>query len=522
MKTTIVHVLAVWLILGIQWGLADDKETTVSEKFSKRQNDWRQRQIVYQIFVDRFDRGRDVHQRQHLYPAPRKLMEWQCQPRPGKQLKGFGCWSHELEFWGGDLLGVTARLPLLRKLGINTIYLNPIFHALTNHKYDAIDYFAIDPQFGTIDDLRTLAENAHRLGIKIVLDGVFNHVGVKSKWFQEVKKASGHPHREFFCFNDSALGYRAWANVPNLPELNLESPALQKILFGDSDSVVRRYLQIVDGWRLDVAFEIGPKFLRRITDAAHAAKPGSLVVGEIWSYPDGWLRVMDGVMNFHLRQLILDAVRGEIAPGAVGRHIERMVADATIESVLQSWIILSNHDTPRLKTLLPDESDRKLALLLQFTLPGAPVIYYGEEIGMNGGEDPANRGPMQWQRYDKPNKDLQLYQKLIAMRQRLVALQYGDYGSLDSERTLAFYRCTDKIDDLVIVVANLGAKPVKETLVVPEYRLMNWAKLHDQWGGKATATIFCGMIKLEIPAKSFRVFTPAIDRTGYSPYKRVR
>lgn len=494
----------------------------LEKTFAQRQQDWRNQQLVYQIFVDRFARSQDTPKSELLLP-PRQWREWHEKPAVGRPLDEFGCWSHELEFWGGDLKGVASRLSYLKELGVNTIYLNPIFSAFTNHKYDTLDYFQIDPLFGTWEDLKELAEAAHRQQMKIVLDGVFNHMGRRAPWFQEALENPVSPYRAFFNFGPQfPLGYRAWANVKNLPELNFENPAVQEKIFSGKDSAVHRYLQIVDGWRLDVAFELGPEFLQKITQAAHESKPGSLVVGEIWSYPDGWLKAMDGVMNYYQRQVILDVVGGQLCPVQATRFIDKMVQDAGIESILKCWTILSSHDTARLKELVPDPKLRKLALVLQFTLPGAPVVYYGEELGMTGKDDPLNRGPMEWQLLQPHNEEYGFYQKLIAFRNAHPAVQYGDFVALDTKTLMAFMRKTHLVRDTVVVVVNPTNQPVAESVSVPEYRLMNWAKVED-WSKEKQFVVFCGIIKVEVPAKSCYILTPLIEETGgYSPYKRIK
>jgi glycosidase len=194
------------------------------------------------------------------------------------------------------------------------------------------------------------------------------------------------PFRDWFFIDKKyANGYRSWVNVPNLPELRIENPEVQKYLWASPDSIVQKYLKEgVDGWRLDTAYELGTRYLGELTQAAHHAKPGSAVVGEAWNYPAGWFPALDGVMNFHARQIILDTLSGRLSPSVGNRLLERMVVDSGLEPLLKSWIILDNHDTDRLKSILPDDAKRHLAQVLQFTLPGCPLIYYGAEVGMEG------------------------------------------------------------------------------------------------------------------------------------------
>ena len=210
-----------------------------------------------------------------------------------------------------------------------------------------------------------------------------------------------------------------WTGFENLPELNMEHPAVRSYIYQDPILVVRSYLRDgADGWRLDTAFELGYHFLRELTQAAHEEKPGSLIVGEIVNYPDQWLRSIDAVMNFTLRQIVLGAINGSLTPAAAGRMLNRLVSDAGIEAMLKSWVVIDNHDIPRIASLLPDMAQRRMAQILQFTLPGAPNIYYGSEFGMTGDGDPENRGPMRWD-LRCGNPELVCIKKLFALRKEI-------------------------------------------------------------------------------------------------------
>ena len=185
--------------------------------------------------------------------------------------------------------------------------------------------FAVSPEYGTRDDVIKLADECHARGMKLMLDGVFNHMGRKAAWFQEAMQDEHSPYRDFFYVGpEYKLGYRAWYDVENLPELNLENPEVRARIFGGPDSVVQGYLRDgVDGWRLDVAFDVGFEPLTELTKAAHHARPGSLVIGEIWSYPGEWSPAVDATMNFYLGWLIQSVVKGELDGALAGRMLER-------------------------------------------------------------------------------------------------------------------------------------------------------------------------------------------------------
>jgi glycosidase len=357
--------------------IASATATALAGPFEDRERDWRNGAVVYQIIGDRFVPSADLEAKRNLYPAPKALRAWTETPEPGPYLEDEKLSAHELHFWGGDLASATTRLGHIRQLGAEVLYLNPIHLAYTNHKYDAFDFKAISPEFGTREDFKKLAAQARRLGLKVVLDGVFNHMGRNAPIFKKAMADENSPYRNWFAIGPQYEGgARAWTGFQNLPELNLENPAVRRHLWGDQDSVVRGYLRDgADGWRLDTAFELGHDYLRELTDSAHREKPGSLVVGEIVNYPAAWLRSIDVVMNFTLREVVLGMVRGDIAPGAAARMTDQLVRDAGIEPMLKSWVVIDNHDIPRIATQLPHTPQRRVAQALQFTLPGAPNLY---------------------------------------------------------------------------------------------------------------------------------------------------
>ncbi len=272
-----------------------------------------------------------------------------------------------------------------------------------------------------------------------------------------------------------------------------------------------------------MAFDLGPEYLRELTAAAHAARPGSLVLGEAWNYPSGWLGdVMDGVLNFTARSLILGLVRGELGAAQVARHLARLVEDTGLEGLLRCWLVLDNHDTPRLATSLPEAWQRALAQTLQLTLPGAAQLYYGVEAGMEGGDDPEMRGPMRWEDARAGNAEFDRLARLLQVRRARRALRVGDFTLLDAERLLAFTRTTDRALDAVVVVVNPTAAPVTETLLPRDPWLMNGTPLRDLVQGALAFKVESGLLKVTLPARTAVVLAPeAPDTVEYSPYKRT-
>ncbi len=498
-----------------------------TETFSARERDWRNGAIIYQVLVDRFSPPSQLDAKRGLYPAPKVLRDWSEVPQPGLYLPDAKLSSHELHFWGGDLASLSSRLDYVQQLGVDVLYLNPIHLAYTNHKYDALDFQEISPEFGNRNDFIRLAADIHARGLKLVLDGVFNHMGRNAPIFQDAISSSESAWRDWFVIGpEYGSGARVWTGYENLPELNLENPAVREYLYAGPASVVRSYLREgADGWRLDTAFELGHTYLRDLTRAAHEEKAGSLIVGEIVNYPDQWLQSIDAVMNFSLRRVILDAISRVIAPATAGRRVNQLIRDAGIEPILKSWVLLDNHDLPRVATLLPNISQRRLAQALQFTLPGSPNIYYGSEVGMIGGEDPENRGPMRWDLVHDNNSELTWMRQLIALRRQHRALRIGNFRLVDADQLVAFERYTDQVLETVIVLANPSTEIITEPVMIANASLMDntpMVNLLDPTHTNPVCTLNAAFMHVTVPAETVFVLMPREPALGgYSRYKRV-
>lgn len=493
------------------------------QKFARRAADWRNGAIIYQVLVDRFAEAENLSEKLAHYAPPKQLRNWSETPSAGSFLPEAHVWSQEVDFWGGDLKSLLAKLDYLTDLEIDVLYLNPIFTAFTNHKYDALDYLQISPEYGTRAELVELIEQLHKAGMKIVLDGVFNHVGRHSELFKQAASSPDSPYRDWFYWGEQfPQGARLWANAHNLPELNFENPAVRKYIYEDENSVVRSYLKDgIDGWRLDVAFELGYPFLHELTENAHQEKPGSVVVGEIWNYPKDWSPAVDAVMNFTLRQIILDTLTGKTTPGLASEMITKVIEDAGVEAILKSWLVLDNHDTMRITASLPERVDQKIAQVLQFTLPGSPNLYYGSELGMQGGNDPINRAPMRWDLATPANEVYTWTKSLIRLRKTERALKIGDYRKIISNRLIAFERCTEKVSETVLVLVNPTNETVRENVLVPDSKLMNGTRLYDLLGSEKVHYIYSSILEISLAPKSALILKPRTEPDdGYSAYKR--
>jgi cyclomaltodextrinase len=378
--------------------------------------DWVRDAIFYQIFPDRFAASDRVHK-------PGRLEAWDAPPT-------------ENGFKGGDLLGIVEHLDYLADLGITALYLNPVFASASNHRYHTYDYLTVDPLLGGNDALRELLDAAHGRGMRVVLDGVFNHTG-RGFWpFHHILETGANsPYRGWFHLDDgrldagrplfaypppgtppSELGYTAWWGLPALPKLNTDDAEVRDYLFRVAETWLRFG---IDGWRLDVPEEIADEgFWQEFRRRCRAIRPDAYLVGEVWQVAPDWLRGdrFDALMNYPLGEAILGFAGGaRLDMGVVWTHdqyrltvhpldgpsfagrVMELAAAYPPDVAAAQFNVVGSHDTPRLRTVLGgDVAGVGLAVLLQSTLPGAPCVYYGDEVGLEGGHDPACRGGFPW------------------------------------------------------------------------------------------------------------------------------
>lgn len=500
-----------------------EKDKQLAAEMTGRESDWRNGAVVYQIIVDRFAPSSNLESKKEFYKHPRSLRKWEELPKVGPRVEGTDNHSHELEFWGGDLNSVASKIDYLHDLGIDVVYLNPIHEALTNHKYDAIDYNKVSPEYGTREDVKKLAEALHNKDMKLVLDGVFNHMGSSSPYFKDALENENSPYRDWFFVGDEyKKGYRGWIDAAALPELRLENPEVQNYIYADENSVVQSYLNDgVDGWRLDVAFDVGPVYLKQLRSAAHNRKPGSLVIGEIWSYPEDWYESVDAIMNFPARKIIESTLENKVDGPTAGLMFETMVDDSGIENILKSWVLLDNHDTKRLKSMFEEDWQREMAQVLQFTLPGSPNLYYGVELGMEGGDDPLNRAPMRWDLLSENNLDFIRTKQLIQLRNQYRALRIGNYRSVVSSDLWAFERYTEKALETMIVLVNPSGEVVRETVMIRNSKIMNGVPAIDVLTDEKFSEIRSGLMYVEMPPYTIKVLRIETFDNEWNPFERI-
>ena len=436
--------------------------------------DWVKHAVFYQIFPDRFAKSQTSRKRLHHHD---RWEDWHTMPT----LQGYK---------GGDLWGITEKLDYIQDLGINAIYFTPIFQSASNHRYHTHDYYQVDPMLGGNAAFQEFLDESHRRDIKVVLDGVFNHSSRGFFFFHDVLENGPHsPWVDWFkvynwpvnAYNgDYPANYEGWDNNRALPVFNHDNPEVREYIM----EIAEHWIKLgVDGWRLDVPFEIKtPGFWQEFRDRVKAVNPEAYIVGEVWGDSRQWLdgTQFDGVMNYLFTgptiafvagdQVDLDQVQSRdyqpyppLFAAEYGEKIQALLELYDWQIQLTQLNLLASHDTARLLSIAGgDRPSVELATLLLLTFPGAPSIYYGDEVGLPGALDPDSRRGFPPEA-DWDYKIFECHRQLIALRHAHPALRTGDYTVLHAEGAVyVFVRSLG--DDRLTIAVNAGTTPAKITL----------------------------------------------------------
>ncbi len=464
---------------GVSW------QQTVYERDYKTP-DWLKGGIIYQIFPDRFYNSGTPKAN---VPADRFLADWGKLP---EYRQNNGPCSLCNDYYGGDLKGITEKLPYLSELGVSCIYLNPIFEAHSNHRYNTANYLKIDPLLGDEQDLRDLCKKAEKLGIAVILDGVFSHTGDDSIYFNRLHRydsvgaynSQESEYINWFNFKAWPNLYDSWWGITTLPETNELNPDFNQYITGEN-GVIRHWLRCgVKGWRLDVADELPDSFIENIRTAIKAENPDAYLLGEVWEdasnktsygYRRKFLcgKELDSVMNYPFANAIIDFLND----GDACKFVDT-IADTTENYPIESMQTLMNHigthDTPRILTRLGlnyrDNLSRaeqanehlsgddyneaiarlKFAVAIQYTLPGVPSIFYGDEVGVEGYGDPFCRASFPWN--NKNQELLDFYKKIGKFRRGCSCLGGYEFYPVHSESGCVLFMRRDKTDAVLTAV----------------------------------------------------------------------
>ena len=482
---------------------------------------WVNSAVFYQIFPERFCNGNPKL-------SPENVAPWGT--APDRQI-----------FMGGDLPGITQKLSYLEELGVNALYLTPIFEATSNHKYDTVDYTRIDPHFGDESDLVELINQAHKRGIRVILDGVFNHCGGGFRQFQDVvEHGEESPFRDWFYIREfpvsfDPLNFDSFGDTPYtprhpglknlseeqlrtacMPKWNTENPQAKEYLLG---AVAKWTRMGIDGWRLDVATEVDSHFWREFRETVRGINPDALIIGEFWRNSEAWLQgdQYDGVMNYGVQRAAVEYfAKSAVAPQRFQELLTENLmrySDAANDSMLN---LLDSHDTARfLYEASGDKARLRLAAALQMTFPGSPAIFYGDEVGLSGPNDPGCRMAMQWDAEQQDRWLLRWYRRLIQLRLASDSLTDGDFHTVladDAANVYAFSRAVP--GEQTLVVLHAGAAHWRGQLPIPD-----WAREFAAWtlccqtGGMTEDDPFHptiltddpGRFEAELPARSVKI-----------------
>ena len=456
--------------------------------------DWAKGAVMYQIFPDRFCKSGDFFVRNGCKKHERWDEPVDYLPDPEK-----GYYPAN-DFFGGTLMGIRSKLPYLQDLGVEALYLNPVFSAYSNHRYDCADYETIDPILGTNKDFFELCRAASEFGIRVILDGVFSHTGSDSRYFNrngtypELGAYQGEqsPYYEWYSFNNFPNDYDCWWGVWSLPNVKETTPSYMDYILTRGDSIVQKWIeQGASGWRLDVADELPDEFLFCLRDAVKRKNPQALVIGEVWedasnkvSY--GSMRPfllgnqLDSVMNYPLREALMRFLLGAENAELFVRRIESLRENYPPQVFACLMNFISTHDVPRAATVLsgaPQEGLSKteqaqyrmtheqgllaearcmLAVAVLFALPGMPCIYYGDEAGLSGYADPFNRATYPWGR---ENRELLSWHKACGALRKKEALRRGEMNLSGSGDYLCIQRKRDNQECALLL--NRGEIPLE-------------------------------------------------------------
>lgn len=384
--------------------------------------EWVKTAICYQIFPERFAVGKSDKDTSYV-TAP-----WGEKPAPKS-------------FYGGDLIGIREKLDYLKELGINVLYMTPVFCSPSNHKYDITDYETVDPAFGGNAALKALTDSAHSRGIRVILDGVFNHCSWQHPFFLDARKnGPASPYYDWFFWNEDGT-YHTFGSVKYMPKLNTGSPEVIRYFSGVAVTWMKDYG--VDGWRLDVSDEISHRFLRRFRDAVLEQNPEAVIIGEDWHRAARYLNgdEYDGVMNYGLTKACLDLLAFQsIDTKAFRDRLVRLYHTYSIAANEKMLNLLGSHDTERFLTRVENDGQRfRAAAAVMFFYPGIPCIYYGDEVGTEGGYDPDCRRCFDWDEKNWDNQTLQLMKRLTRLKKE-PALSQGSFGITEEDGVLIFTR----------------------------------------------------------------------------------
>ena len=539
---------------------------------------WFRHSVMYQIFPDRFFQSRkepltqaelEKKRPDYIYHEDwRDKPIYKPDPRTGEIMNN--------DFFGGNLAGIVDKLPYLKDLGVSVVYLNPIFESYSNHRYDTGDYHKVDATLGTRADFRHLCARARAMGMRVVLDGVFNHTGSDSAYFNRyglydcvgAYQSKASKYHKWYSFRSFPDDYECWWGILTLPSLNESEPSFQRYIIDSENSITRRWLRCgASGWRLDVVDELPDDFLKALRVAVKSVDEDAIIIGEVWEDASNKVSYgvrkeyllgyeLDSVMNYVFKNALLDFLLMRAPSGRFIAEMRRLADHYPTQCFYSLMNLIGGHDVPRALTLMSDPHPDltrdqkamhkpttrqrkigvrrlKLASLVQMAMPGVPSVYYGDEAGMAGFEDPFNRETFPW---DEIDEDLHSwYKRVITLRNAFATLRTGTFELVkDGDRAEAeriVDPCASPDDSFAIIRAIRGRKdvfgehadsgfaivginrdPERPAALAVDLSNYNLPALFDPFSNGAPNALKHGRVILRMPPLGCRVLTyPAVE-----------
>ena len=441
--------------------------------------EWAANKVVYQIFPSRYAASQPVD-KELWYKAPITFTD-------------------NLH---GDIRGIIDHLDYIRDLGIDVIYLTPIFKSDSSHKYDTIDYYQIDPSFGTAEDLRELVQKAHQYGMKVVLDAVFNHTGRDFFAFKDILENKEKSKYLDWYFIDKfpldtepgqAPNFKCFGYYGGMPKLNLKNPEVEKYV----TDVACYWLKEcdIDGWRMDVGDEISHYFWKHFRRAVKAVKKDALIIGEIWHYAGDFLEgdEWDTVMNYPFYLNLIDLLADEkIGVSRFVQNLGYMKGRLNKKCYPLMWNLIDSHDTARFLHLCNNKQKQHLAAAFQLLMPGMPMIYYGDELAMPGANDPDCRRGMYWDEEYRDNEMLEWYKRLIQVRRTHACIVEGELAETitrDEDGTIVLIR--KNTEETIALIFNCSNDTKKFNEYAGQYNLLGESVFDGKVEGYDAAVLLC-------------------------------
>jgi glycosidase len=444
-------------------------QITIYEKATV--SNWYKEGVIYQIFVDRFFNGNEDGSITNPKENSFIYGTWYDDPMYIKDPTGR---VTRWDFYGGNLEGIIKKFDYIKSLGISVVYLNPIFKSSSCHKYDTGDYENVDEMFGTNEEFELLCQIAKEKGIRIILDGVFSHTGADSKYFNKfgtyetigAYQSQSSPYFKWYRFNNYPYSYESWWGIDNQPNVEELDPSYFNYIVKDYNSIIKKWMRLgASGWRLDVADELPDEFIQEIKKGMNEVNKDNVLIGEVWEDASNKLsysqkrkyfygKELDSVTNYPLRENLINFVKGYIKSDKFSKRIMTLYENYPRENFYSNMNIIGTHDTERILSSL----DRRIELLkiivaLQMTLPGVPLIYYGDEAGLEGGKDPYNRKAYPWNRENR--EILNFYERIIKIRNKEDSLRKGNFKIYDTDGDVCVFERGFN-DEKIIVVVNIS------------------------------------------------------------------